>query len=259
MARPSKAISPVKSGGAVIPIKPGDVAKLPDYLKSDQHRGSENVGVEDLVIPRLEIVQALSPCRKRSDAVYIEGATEGMLFNSLTRELYGESVIVIPVLFRKEYLLWRDREKGGGFAGAHPTQLAANERRQEQEVPDDWEALETAQHFVLIVKDAAGTTEEAVLSMARTKLKISRQLNSLVRLNGADRFSRAYVVATAEESGAKGDYYNFNIKNFGFPDQEIYRRAEKLWTDIERGAIVIEADASTEDDVSGGTQDKIEF
>ena len=66
---------------------------LPDWLQGKgAARGSENVTTDDMLIPRIELVQALSPARKKSDAAYIEGAEEGMLYNNVTRELYGESV-----------------------------------------------------------------------------------------------------------------------------------------------------------------------
>ena len=53
-----------------------DVA-VPSYIKQDTTRGSEDVGAEDLVVPRLELVQSLSAFRKKSDPAYIEGIEEG--------------------------------------------------------------------------------------------------------------------------------------------------------------------------------------
>src|SRR5688572_12124300 len=95
-------------------------ANLPAYIKQNQQaRGSENVDMGDVAIPRIEIVQMLSPCLKKNDAAYIEGAEAGMLYNSVTRELYGHKVDVIPVYFKKQWLVWKDRKAGGGFGGAY--------------------------------------------------------------------------------------------------------------------------------------------
>lgn len=211
--------------------------QLPEWLKGkmDDDRGSENVEAEDLVIPRLELVQALSKCRKKSDPAYIEGCEEGMLYNNLTRELYGESVILVPVFFKKEWLLWRDQEEGGGFAGAHPTLSDAERERQNQDDPDEWESIETHQHFCLLVRED-GATEEVVVSMAKSKMKKSKQWNSLIRINGGPRFSRKYVYEGVPEQNDKGqDYYNVNVKNAGFVTQEIFEHAEKTYGSISSG------------------------
>ncbi len=229
--------------------------EAPDYIKRDGARGSENVTTEDLVIPRLEIAQALSPCVDKEEAAYIDGATPGMLYNSVTRQLYGDSVPFIPVLFKKEYLLWRDRKKGGGFAGAHIDAKAAALAAQEQENPEEWEALETAQHFGLIPMPN-GKLEEVCISMAKTKLKVSRNFNSLIRINGGDRFSRCYMVSAVSELNNEGKkYHNFNVKNFGWAKQNIYMAAEEMFESVTSGDRIIEADRSDTDDVAGSGDD----
>jgi len=135
-------------------------------------RGVENVTADDLIIPRLEIVQALSPCRKKNDPAYIEGIEEGMLYNSVTREVYGSKVLIVPVSFKKEYLLWKDRKQGGGFKGIFDTKAAAEEFRLQQEDAASIEVVDTAQHFCLLLR-ADGSSEEIALSLAKSKMKIN--------------------------------------------------------------------------------------
>lgn len=231
-------------------------ADTPDYIKQGASRGSENVTTDDLVIPRLEIAQALSPCVDKDDPMYIEGAEPGMLFNSVTRELYGESVPFIPVLFKPEYLLWRDRKKGGGFGGAYDSISDANDEIGKREDPDNWEATQTAQHFGLI-PHSSGMLEEVVISMARTKLKVSRNFNSLIRINGGDRFSRVYAVSAVSETNNEGQkYYNFNVKNFSWSPEEAYLAAEKMYESVASGDRIIEADRS---DMDEATEEDTEY
>ena len=85
-------------GGSLVLIQ----ENAPAHIKTEGNRGSENVGTDDLVIPRLEIVQALSPAVKKGDPGYIKGAELGDLTNSVTRKNYGESVLVIPVHYTKQ-------------------------------------------------------------------------------------------------------------------------------------------------------------
>lgn len=211
--------------------------KMPAWLAEHQtdQRGSENVEVEDLVIPRLELVQSLSKVRKKTDPSYIEGIEEGMFYNNITKTSYGTDVKLIPIYFTKEWLLWRDQSLGGGFAGAHASLSDAESARMQQEDPDEWEATETHQHFCLLVADD-GSTEEVVVSMAKSKLKKSKQWNSLIRINGGPRFSRFYVVDGVSDQNAKGqDFYNVSIKNGGFVTQEQFKRAEKTYDSIAAG------------------------
>ncbi|KKL86468.1 hypothetical protein LCGC14_1944460, partial [marine sediment metagenome] len=138
--------------------------QLPDYIRSKgPARGSEEVKSADLVIPRLEIVQSLSPARKKTDPMFIEGAEEGMIFNNVTRELYAD-VRIVPVYFRKEFLIWKDREHGGGFRGAFPSQPEAEEARTALEDGEFCAVIDTAQHFCLIVR-SNGRSNEIVVSM----------------------------------------------------------------------------------------------
>lgn len=229
---------------------------IPDFMKhSGPARGSENVGAEDLVIPRLELVQSLSPCLDESDAAYIEGSKAGMLYNNVTRELYGSSVVVIPVFFKKEFIVWKDRKKGGGFVGAFSTMEAAEEARAGLENPDEHQINDTANHFCLMVNPNSGRVEEIVVSMAVTKLKISRQWNSLVRINGGDSFSRQYTLGTAIETNKNNEkYHNFSIKANGFVTQEQWERAETLYEAVKSGIATVNRDEEPAPD-SGGMRD----
>lgn len=219
---------------------------IPDYIKRDGGRGNEDVGMEDQVIPRLEIVQALSPCLKKNDAGYIEEAEVGDIFNTVTRQVFKEGVIVIPVLYTKQYLIWKDRKKGGGFRGSFNTIEEANARIQTEpeNEQDDLEAVETGQQLVLVVNDD-GTADEAVISMAKTKLKVSRQFNSLVKMGGGDRFSRTYRFFTADAANAAGEEYkNFAFSSHGFPEKEAYEKAESLYNALKTGARNMVVDTS---------------
>lgn len=224
-------------------VKKNEVAAvnpdLPAYLqnKAGAPRGAEHVGHEDLVIPRLEVVQALSKCRKKSEATYIEGAEEGMLYNSVTRELYGPEVVLVPVAFKKDYLLWMDIKKGGGFKGAYPTLEQAEAARAAMPEADDIEINDTAQHFCLMLKPN-NKIEEIVVSMAKSKLKTSRKWNSLIRISEADSFAKAYKMsAVALKNAANQDYFGLDVSGGVWVPEDVHARGEKLWKQVEAGAV----------------------
>jgi hypothetical protein len=227
-------------------------AQIPDYIKQGQDRGSEDVGMEDLVIPRLEIVQSLSPCRDKQEDAYIEGAEEGMLYNNVSRQLYGESVKIVPVIFKKQWLIWRSRKLGGGFRGAYTSMEEANEVitdlvNEDPANNNGLEAIDTAQHLCLLLHDN-GRYEEIAISMSKSKMKVSRQLNSLVRMAGGDRFSRVYEIRGVSDSNDKGDKFkNLGVKQVGFPSESIYKAAEGLYEAISSGEREIKVSSDQEE------------
>lgn len=223
------------------------VDQMPDFLRDKQGgaRGRENVGADDLVIPRLELVQDLSPARKKADPNYIPGAEEGMLYNNVTRELYGTDVLVIPVGYVKEWLLWKDRNKGGGFGGAFPTEQDAIAAQRGMEDGEDYEVVDTGQQFCILIKPD-GTMEEIVVSMAKSKAKVSRKWNSLIRIANGDSFSRVYKLsAVADKNKQNQDFYNFSVAPAGFPTEAAYRKAEEMYKAMMAGSV--RADRSQDD------------
>lgn len=229
----------------------------PDYIKRGAGRGSENVSTQDVVIPRIELVQAISPCVDKNDPAYIEGAEAGGFINSVSREYYGERITVVPVFFMKQYLVWKDRERGGGFRGAHNTMEEARARilEEPEREQDDFEVQDTAQQLVLIVRED-GSSEEAMISMARTKLKVSKQWNSLIRMNGGDRFSRQYDLFGVADENEQGKFYNIGIVNNGYPSKDIYKKAEALYESVASGARNVVVDQGDGPDEGAGRGDK---
>lgn len=230
-----------------------DIAERPSWM-GEGTRGSEEVGIQDLTIPRLQMVQSLSPQRKKNEAEYIEGAEEGMLFNSVTNDLYPEFVLFIPVYFRMEWVVWKHRDTGGGFVGAFPTQEEAvaavaahpNAGQETEKGEPVLEVLDTAQHFGLLLDPNSPADNpratEIVISMSRSQLKPSRQFNSQIRIAGGDRWERYYRLSAVQIDGPRGDYFNWKVEQLGFVSEQVYAQAEALYEsvisgqrDVERG------------------------
>jgi hypothetical protein len=225
----------------------------PDYLpKEGDNRGSENVGASDLIIPRIDQCQSLSPCRKKGDAAYIEDIEDGDLFNNVTREIYGKEVLIIPVFYKKEWIIWKDRDHGGGFRGAFTSEEVAIEAKDQLEDGDQCSVQDCAQHFALLVHQDTGDTEELVLSMSKSKMKVSRILNSLVRLNGGASFSRIYKVKSVSDKNSKNqDFYNISVAPAGWPSKAIFNKAEEMYNSIVSGGVKIDRnfDSAAEESV----------
>lgn len=236
-----------------------ELAERPSYM-GDKARGSEEVTIKDITIPRLSMIQDLSPQRKTNKAEYIDGAEEGMLFNTVTNELYPESVLFVPVYFRSEWLVWKHRDSGGGLQGVCATQeeavalvgdhpLAGQMTDKNEPV---LEVQETAQHFGLLLDPNSPADNpratEIVVSMSKSQLKPSRQLNSMIRIALGDRFERYFRMSAVQVDGARGEYFNWKVEQLGFVSEGIFAQAEALYESVKSGQRDVERDDATSEE-----------
>lgn len=232
---PKKDLPAKSDGGALILMHD----QVPEHLQGKTQgpgRGSEEVGTEDLVIPRLEVLQALSPQCTRGNPDYDKDAEPGQLANSVSGTNYGKEVFVVPVHYTKQWLVWKDRQKGGGFFGAYPTPEEANDRAEQEGGKNAGIAvIDTPVHLCLLVNRESGGVDEVTVPMPRTKAKISRQWNSMIRMAGGDRFARVYRITSQPEKNQKGEFFNYAVAQSGFPSKVLYDKAEKLYQAIAKG------------------------
>lgn len=260
MATSKKATTEVatKQVGEIMPFA---AAEVPAYLQNNgPARGSEEVGMSDMVLPRLELVQATSPIKE------IEGnedVRDGHLFNSVTGEIYGEHVYFIPVYYRLEFLIWQNADEGGGFHGAFPSEDAARVKYKELIAADptlngvsrknDKPMLEIVdtpvQYGMKITED--GKTEQIVISMPKTKAKVSRRWNSMIQMAGGDRFGRVYKIGSITDENKQGKKFkNFVVQPAGFAPEAAYREGERIYEAFRSGAMQV-AHANVIDDEGG--------
>ena len=90
-------------------------AGLPSNIfEEDAAKGLGKIGQEDLALPFLKILGQLSPEVNKRDGKYVEGAEPGMIFNSVSGDLYDgvKGIDVIPCFYKLEYIEWKDRGEG---------------------------------------------------------------------------------------------------------------------------------------------------
>jgi hypothetical protein len=219
----------------------GDMAtmfgnQVPDWAKNGEGRGNENVGSKDIVLPRLEIVQAQSPIKDTDEA-----ARDGLMFNTVSMEVLGDTVYIVPVYYRMEYILWKDQDSGGGFFGAYNSENEAKQRMEEeidadpslQGVSKDGkpilEIVDTPVHYCLRVKPDM-SVEQIVVSMPKSKAKVSRKWNAAIQMVGGDRFARAYKLTTFKDKNKQNKtFFNYVVQPAGYPPEQVFREAERLY------------------------------
>jgi len=227
-------------------------------LLDDAGSGGETIDKDDLAIPRINILQALSPqCLIKTDT-FIEGCEPGKFWNTVEEiAIDGEiGMFVIFVSYRRTYLEWRIRESGGGFIADHgntPELINKCEKDEKNRMinADGHEIKQTAEYYVLIIDDD-GTAKPAVISMVSTQLKKSRQLNTKLTQLQIDRpdkqgkfnpafFYSVFKCTTVPEKNDAGNWMGWKIESY------------KPTLELENGAEIYKAAKAFREQIAAGT------
>ncbi len=242
-------------------------SELDKMLEADAGVGLENITTEDMQIPFIRIIQALSPQLQKDDPLYIKGAEQGDIFNTVSQETYkqDEGITLVPAFFEKKFLEFQLRSSGGGFVrelAADDKDITMTSREGTIEMlPNGNELVRTHQHLV-IAKSADGTIAPSVLDMKKTQLKVSRRWNTLknsARLpSGAlmPIYGTAWQLTTVLEANDQGKWFNYKLDRINNVTPEIEKmmlEARNMYQGVSKGEVKMAAapadDMAKEDDV----------
>ena len=228
-------------------------AGLPSNIfEEDAAKGLGKIGQEDLALPFLKILGQLSPEVNKRDGKYVEGAEPGMIFNSVSGDLYDgvKGIDVIPCFYKLEYIEWKDRGEGPGApvaiydSSSDIMSKTKADASYKDRLPNGNYIEKTASHFVIITGDSPST---ALISMKSTQLKISRKWNSMmsgIKLKGKNglytpaSFSHIYKLKTTQMSNDKGTWFGWEVSKVGpIADASIYQQAKSFSDSISKGAV----------------------
>lgn len=223
---------------AVAEVKQAPLAvfdEMPDFEQMEG-AGQETATADDFSLPFVSVIQALSPQLKKTESAYIKGAEEGMLFNSVSNELYaGETGIeVIPCYFQHIQVEFKLRENGGGLVAIHPAHanIATTRDAKRRDITEAGTQLVNTMQFYCLVRPAGSDQpfERAVLSFKSTQLKKARRWNAYIgsrqgtRADGSPfqlpMFSHVYIFTTAPESNNEGSWYGWKWEMAGRLDEK---------------------------------------
>lgn len=183
--------------------------KDPDELalQSGAPMGFEDEDTGDVIIPRVKVVQTLSPERKEKIA------NEGDIINSLTKEKLNGKVF-IPVFKFNNNVWWRDRSEGGGIQcmardgklgqlSDSSTLLCSKCRRCEfDNTKQGKAALPTCTKYINFFGFFAGERMPIILSFYKTCYNEGKKLYSLAKVTMQNMWNYGY--ALNEKLMAKG-------------------------------------------------------
>jgi hypothetical protein len=237
--------------------------------------GTENIDSSDVNIPRLKLGQSMTPEVK--DRV----VNDGDLFHSITKQVLipvGKAGLVIPVAYVKEYVLWRDRQDGGGiFARARRTQVRDEIRyawdkpnstfehkikgaikvtwrtktfieedgldKFGSAIPGDRDSSPAATaHFNYIICLPDHDYEMVAISLNRSSAKKAKDWNAMLKMGHVPMFARQFNLSAVSDQNDAGDkFYNYSITPAGFvQSQEIFNQLRTLHEELGQSTLTVD-------------------
>lgn len=209
---------------------------------------ASNIDPKDLQLPRIELLQALSPAVTEGE----EGMVPGIMVNSLTKELLGEdgkATTITPIKVEKNFIKWRPREEGGGidYRTSDPEDPRVKEDTKwgkNGEKP----ACTSYLNFLCLVE---GQDMPMVLSCAMTNYKVGRDLLTMAFMSGKDCFAYSYALSSKKRTNNYGTFYTYSIKRAGPSKDDTREKAEQMYKMFVNHSLNFETESSN--NASSGT------
>ena len=221
-----------------------------NLFEADANQGTQNISQEDLALPFLKILGQLSPEVNKRDGKYVEGAEPGKIINTVTNALY-DTINVIPVFYKRQYIEWQDRGTTGSGApvaihdaDSDVVNQTTRGKDYKDRLPNGNYLDNTASHFVLTVGNNPST---ALISMKSTQLKVSRKWNSMmmgIKMQGKNglftppTYSHIYKLSTTQMSNDKGTWFGWDVSKVGpVEDADLYGTAKAFAESVGKGEV----------------------
>jgi hypothetical protein len=220
---------------------------IPDYLR-DKGKTERfgNIDSSDLVIPRVKLMQAVSP-----EVTEFEGAKAGDFWHTILQESLGKSLIGIPIVVKKTQVLWAPRGDERGILarsrdGVHwdPPQGEFQVKFKGNNTPYTWKLAPTVAESGLDQfgssrtddpnsAPAASLTYEilwwfperrdlgpAILLNSRGSVKTCQRLLSVIDAKPVDHYYQMYGINSTVAKGPTGEtYFNYAYTSLGYADE----------------------------------------
>jgi len=256
---------------ATNPANGGVPAHLQGYAKAK----IGNIDRTDLVIPRIKLLQALSP----ELTEFPNEAKVGTFWHTIANQNMGAELLAIPIVIKKSFILWAPRNddrgilaramdgihwdppnaeftvkpKGSSQSVTYHTKETVAESGLDQfgsSVPGDSQSVPAASltYNMLWYLPEFPNMSPSVIINTRSSIKPMQQLLSKIDSKPVAHYVQQYKIGIVMAKGAEGPYYNYTYTGAGFADEHeagitsaMYERfKEAAWQANEEDADVTE-------------------
>jgi hypothetical protein len=252
---------------------------LPAHLGAGKTTGFGNTDSTDLIIPRIKLLQPLSP-----EVEAFNEAKAGHFWHTILAENLGREMVAIPINVRKSYVLWAPRgDDRGILARANdaihwdPPEGEFKVKFKQDPATYTWKLAKTVAESGLgdfgssrpgdpkSVPAAALTYEFlfyfpelgscALIINTRGSVKAGQRLISMVEAKPRDHYLQRYKIGVKKETGSGGDDYdNYVYAGDGYVDADTAEITSALYAKFNKA--VYKANDEHDDTDAGPATDK---
>lgn len=216
--------------------------------QSEVPMGFEDEEEGDMIVPRIKVIQTLSPERK--DKI----AEDGDILNSLTKDKLNGKVFV-PVFKFNNNIWWKDRADGGGIqciardgkngeASDGSRLMCAMCRKNEfDNTKQGRESLPICTKYINFFGFFAGEYSPIILSFAKTNYAEGKKLFSLAKVTMQNMWNFGYALDSKLMAKGNNEWYNIVVspsgatseqdRAFGFELFKLFRNKSDLNFDMD--------------------------
>lgn len=269
---------------AANPVAPVKENALPAHLQSRKQERFGNTDSSDIIIPRVKLLQAISP---ELDA--FDDAKKGNFWHNIASINMGPELIGIPILLQKSYVLWAPRGDDRGILARsddaiHWDQPAGMEFEVQPKgspgkvkyilgetihtkgpkgepalsefgssIPGNMKSPPAAAltyRFLWYFPDWSNLSPGVILN-TRSSVRPGKELINKIDYRGVDSFGQRFKIGTVQEQGDEGPFFNYTYTADGFASKEEYDTCEELYNRF-KGVSWRAADEGVDVDSKGG-------
>lgn len=258
-----------------IALKKDNAVALPDFMAEHAGLGTETLGAADVEIPRVKLMQALSPELEEFNVL-----KQGDFFHTLAEENLGKTVRVCPIYIDNRFILWRPREAGGGILaraddGVHwspPNGEWTVKLKGGAEVKwrtaatvaqsglDQWGSYNpsdpnsppaaTRMYNIVVTFPDNPDVPPAVLTLQRSAIRVARRFIGKLKITRAPSFGLIFEMSSVKDKNANGEtFHNYAFKGDGFvTDKKVFDGNFELYKYFKTQGIQVKDLESAQDD-----------
>ena len=236
---------------------------VPAHLQGGKTTKIGNIDSSDLIIPRVKLLQAISP-----EVDSFDGAKKGEFWHTIASESMGSEIRAVPIILRKTFVLWSPRNDDRGilarasdgvywdeqFRGLsfevkpkgspHPVKYTLGDRVMNSvdgavplsefgsSIPGDDNSPPAAAltyQFLWYFLDAPEMSP-AIIINTRSSVKPAKGLLSKIDLRPVDHFGQVFKISTVQEQSDDGPYYNYTYTADGYVgDSDVFDNLRAMY------------------------------
>jgi hypothetical protein len=239
--------------------------QIPDHLRQYQKATLGNIDSSDRIIPRIKLIQAISP--ELLD--FPEVAKAGQFWHTVTLESLGPTIKAIPIVIRKSYVLWAPRNDDRGILARamdaihwDPADAEFTVHPKGQPKPITYKTMKTVAESGL---DQFGTSipgdsnsppaasltynmmwylidfpelSPSIIINTRSSVKPMQQLLSRIDAKPVPHFVQVYNINSVQMKGPEGPYFNYTYTGAGFADEKNAAICSEMYEKFAKGGWV---------------------